>query len=158
MFWKLTRKEFEAGKGEANQFAQKANVALGNVPGLLAYVDGIPAGWMAVEPRSAYPGLARSRILAPLDEVPVWSVPCFYVDKRLRGRGLTIGLLHAAAEYVKLQGGKVLEGYPVDTQGQENKPAVFVYTGLLSAFLQAGFHEAGRRSATRPIMRLVISP
>jgi len=153
MFWKLTRKEFEAGKGEPNQFAQKAQVALGSIPGLLAYVDGLPAGWIAVEPRSAYPGLARSRVLAPLDDLPVWSVPCFFVDKDHRRKGLTVGLLNAAAEHVKAQGGTVLEGYPIDPRGQEKMPAVFVYTGLLPAFLKAGFTEAGRRSATRPIMR-----
>jgi GNAT superfamily N-acetyltransferase len=155
MFWKQTRKDFEAMRGETNRLAQKAIVDSGIIPGLLAYVDGVPAGWIAVEPRSEYSALARSRVLAPLDETPVWSVPCFFVDKKFRRQGLTVGLLKAALEYVKSKGGKVVEGYPVETK-DEKAPPVFIYTGTLSAFKQAGFTEAGRRSATRPIMRYYI--
>lgn len=155
MFWKLSRKDFDAGQGESNRLAQKAFVASGRTPGLLAYVDGIPAGWIAVEPRREYPGLARSRVLAPLDETPVWSVPCFFVDKKFRRQGLTVELLKAAVEYVRSKGGKVVEGYPVEPKDKK-APPVLIYTGTLSAFQKAGFTEAGRRSATRPIMRFAI--
>jgi GNAT superfamily N-acetyltransferase len=157
MYWKLPRKEFNAGQGESNRLAQKEIVAAGRTPGLLAYVDGVPAGWIAVEPRSAYSGLARSRNLAPIDETPVWSVPCFFVDKKHRRQGLTIALLHAALEYVKARGGRVVEGYPVDTGEEKKAPPVFIYTGTVSAFRQAGFVEAACRSATRPIMRCTIA-
>lgn len=156
MFWKQTRKDFEAMRGDTNRLAQKAIVESGQTPGLLAYVDGVPAGWIAVEPRSEYSGLARSHILAPLDETPVWSVPCFFVEKKYRGRGLTVALLKAAVDYVKSKGGKVLEGYPVEPRAGGKMPPVFVYTGLASAYTQAGFTEAGRRSETRPIMRFTI--
>lgn len=152
MFWKLPRRQFEAGKGESNRLAQQGAVAAGVVPGLLAYVEGQPAGWIAVEPRSQYPGLARSRILAPLDELPVWSVPCFFVAREFRRQGLMVSLLRAAVEYVARQGGRVVEGYPVETGGEKASP-VFLYTGVSSAFRQAGFTEAGRRSPKRPIMR-----
>ena len=156
MYWKLSRKEYVAGQGDSNRQAQKEIVSFGWTPGLLAYVDGIPAGWVAVEPRSNYPVLNHSRILKPLDETPVWSVTCFFVAKEQRRQGLTVALLKAAVEYVASKGGKVVEGYPVEPrQGQKIAPA-FVYTGLASAFRQAGFVEAGRRSETRPIMRYVI--
>ncbi len=124
MFWKLPRKEYDAGRGDANREAQHALIASGRTPGLLAYVDGVPAGWIAVEPRSEYPGLARSRVLASQDETPVWSVPCFFVDKHFRRQGLTVVLLKAAVDYVKAQGGKVVEGYPVETK-DEKAPAGF---------------------------------
>jgi GNAT superfamily N-acetyltransferase len=155
MFWKLPRKEFDAGQGEPNRLAQKNIVVSGRTPGLIVYVDGIPAGWIAVELRAEYGGLARSRVLAPLDETPVWSVTCFFVDKKYRRQGLTVALLKAAVKYVKSKGGKVVEGYPVETK-DEKAPPVFIYTGTMSAFLQAGFTEAGRRSEKRPIMRYVI--
>jgi len=156
MFWKLTRKEFTFGQGESNRLAQKQIVSSGQTPGLLAYVDGVPAGWIAVEPRSQYPGLLRSRVLAPLDELPVWSVTCFFVARAYRKQGLTVGLLKAAIEHVKGMGGKVLEGYPVETPAGQRQAPVFIYTGVFSAFKQAGFMEAGRRSPTRPIMRFTI--
>lgn len=155
MFWKLPRKEYDAGRGDPNRRAMRTLLESGRTPGLLAFMDGVPAGWIAVEPRSEYPGLARSRVLAPLDETPVWSVPCFFVDKRFRRQGLTVALLKAAVDYVKVRGGKVVEGYPVETK-DEKAPAAFIYTGTVSAFVKAGFVEAGRRSATRPIMRCII--
>jgi GNAT superfamily N-acetyltransferase len=155
MFWKLSRKEFDAGKGEPNRFAMQARVAVGEVPGLLAYVDGVPAGWIALEPRRAYPGLARSRILAALDDRPVWSLPCFFVERKFRRQGLSVALLQAAIRHVAQQGGTILEGYPVEP-ADGKAPPVFLFTGVASAFRRAGFVEAGRRSPTRPIMRYTI--
>jgi hypothetical protein len=96
MWWKQTRAEFYRQHGEYNRRALKSIVESGIVPGLLAYSDGKPVGWCAVEPRESYPSLNRSRILAKVDEKPVWSVPCFYIDKHFRGRGLMKELLIAS--------------------------------------------------------------
>ena len=153
MYWKLKRKDFTAGQGDLNRLAQKQIVASGRIPGLLAYVDGNPAGWVAVEPRENYPVLNNSRILKPLDELPVWSVTCFFVAKNFRSHGLTVTLLKAVIDHVTKQGGELVEGYPVEPRDSAKMPPVFVYTGLASAFNQAGFTEVGRRSGTRPIMR-----
>ncbi len=157
MWFRLTNREFEAGKGEANRQAMKALVDAGEEPGILAYVDGEPAAWCALAPREGYGRLARSRILKPVDDRPVWSAVCFFVDRRYRGRGLTIGLLDAAAEQVRRSGGRLLEGYPVEPR-KERAPSVFMFHGLASAFTRAGFTEIARRSATRPIMRREIEP
>jgi GNAT superfamily N-acetyltransferase len=156
MYWKLPRKDFSAGQGGQNRIVQKKIVASGRIPGLLAYVDRIPVGWVAVEPRENYPVLNNSRILKPFDNIPVWSVPCFFVAKKYRNQGLTVALLKAAIDHVAKQGGNVVEGYPVEPREAGKMPPVFVYTGLASAFTQAGFTEAGRRSETRPIMRYFI--
>jgi GNAT superfamily N-acetyltransferase len=156
MYWKLRRKEFEVGKGEGNRLGQNKIVAGGQVPGLLAYVTGIPAGWVAVEPRDHYPVLNNSRILAPLDDQAVWSVTCFFIARGSRGQRLTVALLRAVVEYVAAQGGKVVEGYPTEPRDGARAAPAFVYTGLASAFLEAGFKESGRRSPTRPIMRYTI--
>jgi GNAT superfamily N-acetyltransferase len=156
MYWKLLGKDFNAGKGESNRLAQKKIVMAGHIPGLLAYVEGIPAGWVAVESRENYPVLNHSRILALLDERAVWSVTCFFVSKQNREQGLTVELLRAAVDHAARQGGKVVEGYPVEPVEGKKMPPVFVYTGLAPAFIQAGFVEAGRRSEKRPIMRYYI--
>ena len=152
MFWKVLRTEFEQQKGEANRRAQKAIVDSGKIPGILAYSNGEPVGWCAVEPRVNYSLLERSRILKPVDDQPVWSVTCFYVAKAYRHKGLTVELLHAAVEYVARQGGKIVEGYPTEPRAG-SLPDAFVYTGLASAFREAGFVEVTRRSETRPIFR-----
>ncbi len=152
MHWRLTHADYERQKGEANKQAMKALVASGEVPGLLAYADGRPVAWCAVAPRAAYPRLHRSRILKPVDDTPVWSVVCFFVDKACRHQGVSVRLLHAVCGYVKDRGGAVVEGYPVEPK-KETMPPAFAWTGLASAFVQAGFQECARRSETRPIMR-----
>jgi GNAT superfamily N-acetyltransferase len=128
----------------------------GPPPGILGYLDGEPVGWCAVAPRPEYSALARSRILKPVDDKPVWSVSCLFVRKDLRKRGLSVRLLQAAVEHVKKRGGTVVEGYPVEPKA-DTIPAAFVWTGLAAAFLAAGFREVARRSDTRPIMRYQIA-
>jgi len=154
MFWKLRGKAFDESTGEPTHQMQKSYVESGGIPGLLAFEDDESVGWIAVEPRSAYPKLAHSRILKPVDEAEVWSVTCFFVAKQVRRRGLTVELLKAAVEYVRGRGGRVVEGYPVDSK--KDMPAPFIYTGTAAAFQKAGFVEVARRSDTRPIMRFVI--
>lgn len=152
MWWKLTHKGFERQKGEGNRKAMMSRVQSGESPGLLAYEEGTAIGWCAVEPRERFPRLNRSRILARIDELPVWSVVCFFVNRHHRGRGLTVQLLRAAIEHVRHQGGTMLEGYPVDPNSNRI-PEVFAYHGLAAAFKRVGFEECLRRSKTRPIMR-----
>jgi GNAT superfamily N-acetyltransferase len=152
MYWKLARKEFIANQGEGNRLLQKKIIESGIIPGLLAYYDGAPVGWMAIEPRENYPVLARSRILKPVDEKKVTSITCFLVDKKFRNTGISTALVKAAVNFSKQQDVSILEGYPTDTQNQR-LPAPFVYTGLASSFLNAGFMEEKRRSPKRPIMR-----
>lgn len=154
MFWKLRGKAYDENTGEPTHQMQKSIVDSGTVPGLLAFDGDEPIAWIAVEPRSAYPKLAHSRILKPVDDAAVWSVTCFFVAKQARRQGLTVDLLNAAVEYVREQGGKIVEGYPVDAK--KNMPAPFIYTGTAPAFVKAGFVEVARRSETRPIMRYVI--
>ena len=152
MLWRLKRKEFDQQKGEGNRLAMKAIVDSGEIPGILAYSQKQPVAWCAVAPREIYPALERSRILKKIDEQFVWSISCFFIDKRYRKQGLSIQLLKAAVDYVKKKGGKIIEGYPVEPK-KDKTADVFVWTGLASAFKKANFIECIRRSETRPIMR-----
>lgn len=154
MYWKLRGKAYEEARGYETRQMHKSVVDSGVATGLLAYLHGDVVGWVAVEPRSAYSKLAHSRVLQPVDDQPVWSVPCFFVARRYRKMGITIELLKAAVDHVRYQGGKIVEGYPVDAH--QAMPAPFIYTGTASAFLQAGFQEVARRSPTRPIFRYFI--
>jgi GNAT superfamily N-acetyltransferase len=153
MFWRLTRSEFEKRKGEGNRRAFRTIVASGAEPGVLAYAGGEPVGWCAVAPRADYPALERSRVLAPVDDEPVWSVSCFFVARANRGQGVSVQLLKAAAEFARRRGAKILEGYPVESRSGK-MPDAFAWTGLPGTFRRAGFSEVARRSKTRPIMRM----
>ncbi len=154
MHWKLRGREFSESVGDTARQMQKSIVDAKVIPGLLAYSEGYPVGWIAVEPRSAYPKLAHSRVLKPVDDQEVWSITCFFVEKNHRHKGITVELLKAAVEYVQSRGGTIVEGYPVDAK--QNTPEPFIYTGTASAFKHAGFEEAARNSPARPIFRYVI--
>lgn len=155
MLWRLPRAEWERSKGERNKRALRRLVESSEPPGLIAYADGEPAGWIAFAPRSSYPVLGRSRVLAPVDTAPVWSVVCFFVARPFRRRGLSVKLLEAAAAEARRRGARCLEGYPVEPR-KGVMPDAFAWTGTAAAFRRAGFTEAARRSATRPIMRRVL--
>jgi GNAT superfamily N-acetyltransferase len=157
MWWRLGSAEFERGKGAKNRDAMRKIVASGGEPGLIAYVDGQPAGWCAVAPREAYTRLAKSRTLKPIDDRPVWSVSCFFVARPYRRRGVTVALLKAAAAFARARGATVLEGYPVRARGGR-MPDTFAWTGLPGSFLKAGFTEVAAPSASRSIVRLELGP
>lgn len=154
MFWKLRGKAFSENTGNKARQMQKSIVDSKNVPGLLAYSEGYPVGWIAVESRIAYPKLAHSRVLKPIDDQEVWSITCFFIEKKHRHKGIAVELLKAAIEYVKNRGGNIVEGYPVVSK--KDQPAPFIFTGTASAFIKAGFKEVARNSLTRPIFRFII--
>ncbi len=157
MYWRRPHADFEADKGAGNREAMRALVLGGAAPGLIAYAGPEPVGWISLGPREDFPRLAASRILKPLDERPVWSVVCFFLAKPWRGSGVAGRLLAAAVEFARGRGATLLEGYPVEPR-QGRLPAPFVWTGLPPIFRRAGFHEAARRSPTRPIFRLELPP
>ncbi len=154
MHWKLRGNAFTENKGEGTRQMQKSVVDAKTVPGLLAYSEGYPIGWVAVELRSQYPKLAFSRVLKPIDDKEVWSVTCLFVEKKHRKMGIAVELLKAAVRHVKASGGKIVEGYPVETKKDE--PPVFVFTGTASAFTKAGFKVVAKPSPTRSIYRFTI--
>ena len=155
MFWRLPRKQFDAGKGAGNKRALKHLVSTGREPGLIAYLKREPIGWCALAPRQDYVALERSRILKPVDDQPVWSVSCLFIKKGYRRRGVSTLLLRAALEFAAKHGARIVEGYPVEPS-MEKMPDPFLWHGIPSAFLRAGFREVERRSRTRPIMRFEI--
>ncbi len=155
LFWKKPRKQFHADAYDRNRLDQKHLVENGSVPGIIAYINGEPIGWCAVEPRENYPALERSRILKPVDDERVWSVTCFYVSRKFRRQGITVALLKEVVNYVSSKGGRIIEGYPVEVAGGKSADA-FIYTGTASAYIQAGFVEVARRPPKRPIFRFAI--
>jgi GNAT superfamily N-acetyltransferase len=152
MYWRLPRAEFTRGKGAPNRRALRGIVESRVCPGLLAYLGRQPVGWCALAPRAEFPVLGRSRILAPVDGAPVWSLTCLFVARPFRGRGVSVALLRAAVDHARRRGARILEGYPVEPRAGRVAD-VFAWTGLASAFRRARFREVARRAPTRPIMR-----
>jgi len=139
---RLPRKTYEAQKGAGNRRAMRALVDAGPPPGVLGYVGDEAVAWCAIEPRERFVQLSRSRILAPVDDAPVW-----------RGRGLQRPLVEGAVRWARSRGARLVEAYPIEPAGDRRVPSVFAWTGLASPFTAAGFVEVARRSPTRPILR-----
>ena len=136
---------------EGNKRALKALVDRGVVPGLIGYEAGRPIGWVSLGPREEYAKLKRSPVMKPVDEKPVWSIVCFFVDARARHRGVSEALLKGAVTWARKQGVTLLEAYPTD------KPAKsvddFMWFGAKPMFDRSGFVEVARRRPTRPVVR-----
>jgi GNAT superfamily N-acetyltransferase len=154
---RLARRDYEAGKGAKNRAAMRRLVARGPPPGLLALRGGAAIGWIAVAPRAELVRLAASRVLAPVDAAPVWSIACLFVRRDARRAGLSARLIRAAAEFAFARGATIVEGYPQEPT-QAALPDLFAWTGIASAFAKAGFVEVARRSKTRPIVRCEALP
>ena len=117
----------------------------GPAPGVLAFRDGNPVGWCAVEPRTCYPRILRSRI---------WSVTCFVVAPGERRTGVAGALLAAAVGHAAAHGATVLEGYPVDPAQRPKAGSADLYHGTLGLFLRAGFSVVSDAVPGRAVVRL----
>lgn len=153
MWNRQTNREFDEKSGDENRELLQALVCEREVaPGLLAYIDETPVGWVAVGPRNDFARLQRSPVTKPVDDVPVWSITCFVIDKGHRGTGVGSALLSAAVEFAADNGATTIEGYPVEPRS-DHMPDIYAWMGLASMFTAAGFTEIARRSEHRPVMR-----
>lgn len=155
MYYRLTARQYGHGHGEQAAARHRRAIATlaeaGPPPGLLAYRDGKPVGWVALGPRQDFARLARSPTMRALDDKPVWSIVCFVVPSAYRKLGVAHELLAAAVAYAREQGADLLEAYPVDRAVAPRPEAPWF--GSLSMFVKAGFVEVARHKPARPVVR-----
>lgn len=141
---------------------EQTNCGDANAPttsGLVAYLDGEPVGWCAVEPRSVYVHLRSGRIVwAGRDEDPdddsVWAVPCFVTRTGFRRRGVSRALAAATVDFARERGARALEGYPMIIKPGQEIVWGELYVGSRGIFAAAGFHEVSRPTTRRVVMRV----
>ncbi|MGH2446078.1 MAG: GNAT family N-acetyltransferase [Candidatus Limnocylindria bacterium] len=159
-FFRLRNADVVGATAETNrkvlERAVEVTTTEGRAPGLVAYRDGEPIGWVSLGPRDDYQRLQHSKVLAPLDEQPVWSIVCFVVSRRARKQGVANVLLEVAIAYAAEHGATLLEAYPVDTHGGRI-PSANVYKGTLAMFRRAGFSVVAERqfNRTTPVHQIV---
>ena len=162
-YYRVRGLDFSAGgSAKHRKVLEKATIAGaadGRAPGLIAYDRETAVGWVSVGPREDYERLAHSRVLAPVDDIPVWSIVCFVVGREARGQGVAHALLDAAIDYARGQGATTVEAYPVEVPEGERIDSAVVYKGTLSMFERRGFEIVARRqhnsaSPVRPTVRL----
>jgi GNAT superfamily N-acetyltransferase len=151
MFWRQPREVWREHTNEGNRRAMRRIVNAGRKPGLIAYRDGRPVGWVSVAPRNEFARLETSKTLARVDDADVWSIVCFYIRAGERGGGVGSAILRAAVDDAASRGARIVEAYPVDPA--QGKPSnADAYTGVVKMFERAGFREVERRRG-RPIVR-----
>ena len=129
----------------------------GRTSGLVAYLDGEPVGWCAVEPRTAYSGLLRnSRVpWADRDEDKtddsVWAVTCLFTRVGFRKRGVSRALARAAVDHARGLGARALEAYPMTTTAVI---AEELHVGTEGVFAAAGLTPVVHPSPRRVVMRV----
>jgi len=142
MYWRDRSLEH----GEPKKRAMRRIVERGREPGLVAYADGAPVGWISVAPREEYVALLRSPQYRPReDEEGVWSIVCFTVDKDARGSRVNEALLAAAVDFAFARGARAVEAYPhLEKRGD--------YMGHIELFSAHGF-EPVRETSKRAVVR-----
>jgi GNAT superfamily N-acetyltransferase len=128
--------------------------------GLVAYVDGEPVGWCAVEPRSAYARLLRNcRVpwegrTEDKSDASVWAVTCFVTRAGFRRGGVSRALARAAVGFARERSARALEGYPLIPECGQGFILEELHVGSRSIFEEAGFDEVSRPSVRRAVMRI----
>lgn len=150
MYWRIGP-EYHKRPRAKNKSAFHGVVKQGPAPGLLAFDGERPVGWCQLTPRSDLGWLNRKQALEPVDDVPVWSLSCFYVRREYRRRGVMAALIVEALKAAKRANAPALEAYPVDRARPGSTSNVF--TGTVSTFRRLGFIVVARRQPSRPIMR-----
>lgn len=150
MYWRIGSAYCNRSR-EENKAAFRKLVKRGPAPGLLAFDGDMPVGWCQLTPRATLPWLERARFFKRADNVPVWSISCFYVRRAYRRRGVMSALIAAALKAAKRAKAPALEAYPVDTA--EPKSTTNLFTGIALAFVRAGFRPIAHGVPSRPIMR-----
>jgi len=148
MYWRIGA-AYRKRPSENNKAAFKKIVKSGPPPGLLAFDGDVAVGWCQLTPRSALPGLDQAWRLKRVDELPVWSLSCFYVRIGYRQRGVTSALIAAALQAARRAKAPQLEAYPLDATKTPSASG----TGYASTFARAGFKTVACHFPPRPIMR-----
>ena len=128
--------------------------------GLVAYLDGEPVGWCAVEPRPTYVGLLRvyrtpwQGRTEDRADTSVWAVTCFMIRAGYRGKGVSRALATATVEHARSRGARAIEAYPMLSQPGEEVTWGEEHVGFSGVFESAGFREVSRPGIRRVVMRI----
>ena len=152
MYWRIGA-GYRSRPAAQNKADLSELVRSGPPPGLLAFSGDLAVGWCQITPRDSLPWLDRNWRLKRVDDLPVWSLSCFYIRKGYRKRGVTAALIDAAVKTARRADAPAVEAYPLDARLTPSTS----FTGYASTFERAGFKVVARHVPQRPIMRYEFS-
>ncbi len=144
----------ELGQGSRER-AARALCEADPPPGVVTYRDGVPVGWCSISPRADIPRLVSSKLIRPVDDVPVWSIICVVVRSGHRRQGVTTALLEGAVAWAASQGAPAVEAHPVDTGG-DRMDLTMAFVGTRAMFEKVGFEVVGTTDATASSMQRLV--
>jgi len=144
--WCMAGRRSGGGDNASKRDALRRVVEQGTPIGLLAYEAGESVEWCSIAPHESY---LKPSGLAEAASVAMWSVVCFYAQRRLRRQGVAARLFRAAVELALSRGADIVEGYTVDADSPSYR-----FMGLRSTFAAAGFEEVARAGSRRYVARL----
>ncbi|MFN3548955.1 MAG: GNAT family N-acetyltransferase [Mesorhizobium sp.] len=157
-YFRLPPARRRAGTRETNKAHLLNRVEAGPPPGLIAFENGVPTGWIQIGPRADVPEWNNARrVSALLDgegarDPANWAVSCFFIRSKARGRGLSHRLVDAGIRFARDNGARILDACPIDEAKQSKSVGLFV--GSTRVFAAAGFRQVALRKPGRPLMRL----
>jgi len=157
MYFRLPKKDFVEGKkNDGNKSAIKKIVWDNKPAGITGFYKGQSIAWCAFAPREVYLKIENSRVHKRIDDKAVWSIPCFFIQKDFRRKGVSVAILKAIIQYAKENNIGIIEAYPA-IPTKDVLPDSFAWTGLYKSFERVGFKIVDRTSKNRPMVRYCIN-
>jgi GNAT superfamily N-acetyltransferase len=113
--------------------------------GLLAFRDGMPAGWCAIDPVKTQIGHDYYLETESAKDSDAWMIHCLYVNPSHRGAGISKELIASAISLSKANGAKEILAFPIpeDSVGKFPKDLA-EFSGRFSTFKKFDFESKAR--------------
>jgi GNAT superfamily N-acetyltransferase len=156
--WRIERGEkWGEVKGAVAKERLRDGILSGTTQGIVAFDGETPIGWCTFGRRDSFPRLNRAPSLRCSDSSRVWSLPCFFVIRGYRGRGVAKAMLKHALKAMGEKGAEIAEGYPSKPNKDGQYIAAFSWTGTISLFEKEGFATAGNAEGSKRRVRKHLS-
>ena len=152
--WRIEKGErWDDVKGAVAKRRLRKGIRDRTTMGVVAFDGKTPIGWCTFGPRDIFPRLNRARTLRCDDALLVWSIPCFFVIRGYRERGVASMMLKHAIAIMKKKRATTIEGYPSKPGTDGRYIAAFSWTGTFALFDRAGFVVAGNADGSKRRVR-----
>lgn len=128
------------GVDAASEFSKK--LKLKEINGLIAYLDGKPVGWCAIDKTSTQIG--HDFVLENPSEVSdqSWMIHCLYIHPDARGQGISKNLIKNAVEMARSNGATEVLAFPIPEKNTSNFPKNLAeFSGRFSTYKSFGFES-----------------
>lgn len=157
--FRVPREDWEARSTAQNRADLASLVSNDQAPGLVAYDDDEPVGWVSVAPLADFVRLATSPIMRDLrpaddDLDGRWVITCAVVRKQARGTGLHAQLIAAAVDHARSAGAASIEAHPLDASRAAHVTTDELYAGTVATYAGLGFTPVADLGPERTLMTL----